>query len=201
MNDALQLLLRELECFGAENDARASRRHEKMLNITPETGELLSILVLGTRARRILEIGTSNGYSTLWLADAVRAADGSVVTVEVAAAKAEMARYNLERAGLSRWVRQEVIDAGQFLSRQAASQSDMIFLDSDRGQYAAWWPWLQRVLVPGGMLVVDNAVSHAEEMKGFITQVRAAPGWRTVVVPIGNGELLALSPSNEAAES
>ncbi|HJQ78724.1 MAG TPA: O-methyltransferase [Lacipirellulaceae bacterium] len=201
MNDSLQLLLRELECFGAENDALATQRHEKMLNITPETGQLLAILILGTRARRILEIGTSNGYSTLWLADAVRAAHGSVVTVEVSAGKAELARQNLERAGLSRWVRQEVMDAGQFLSGQAASQFDMIFLDSDRGQYTAWWPRLQRVLVPGGMLVVDNAVSHAAEMEGFIMQVRGASGWRTAVVPIGNGELLALSPSNEAAES
>src|SRR5438093_1228317 len=115
MDDALRSLLVELECFGRENDARASHRSEKMLNITPETGELLAILIQAVQARRVLEIGTSNGYSTLWLADAVRTFSGTVITVEVAAAKAELARQNLERAGLSPWARQEVADAGLFL--------------------------------------------------------------------------------------
>jgi predicted O-methyltransferase YrrM len=194
MDDALRSLLHELERIGAENDARASQRSDKMLNITRDTGELLAILVQGTKSRRILEIGTSNGYSTLWLADAARAIGGNVVTIEVSPAKAEMARSNIDRAGLSQCVRQEVMEAGQYLNRQDASQFELIFLDADREQYSALWPWLQRALVPGGMLVVDNAVSHAAELEQFIAQVRATSGWRTVVVPIGNGELLALKP-------
>jgi predicted O-methyltransferase YrrM len=194
MDDPLRSLLRELERFGAANDARVSRRQEKMLNITPETGELLAILVQGMKARRVLEVGTSNGYSTLWLADAVAAVSGSVVTVEASAAKAEMARHNLERSGLSPWVRQEVTDAGPFLRQQPPSQFDLIFLDSDRAQYVSWWPWLQSVLAPVGLLVVDNAVSHAAEIEGLLAQVRATAGWRSVVVPVGNGELVALKP-------
>src|SRR5262245_57642813 len=106
MDDALRSLLVELGRFGEENDAGAASKADKMLNVTPETGELLAILVLATRARRVLEIGTSNGYSTLWLADAARALGGSVVTVEIAQAKADLARHNLERAGLSAHVRQ-----------------------------------------------------------------------------------------------
>jgi predicted O-methyltransferase YrrM len=192
MDDTLRSLLGELERFGADNDARASQRHEKMLNITPQTGELLVILVLAMKARRVLEIGTSNGYSTLWLADAVKEVSGSVVTVEVSAARAEMARRNLERSGLSPWVRQEVMEAGQFLGRQPPSQFDLVFLDADRGRYVAWWPWVQGVLAPGGLLVVDNAVSHASELERFLALVRAAPGWRSVLVPIGNGEFVAL---------
>src|SRR5262249_39147443 len=107
MDNSLRSLLLELERFGTENDARASQRSEKMLNIAPETGELLALLIQAVKARRILEIGTSNGYSTLWLADAARTLSGRVVTVEVSAAKAELARQNIERAGLSPWVRQE----------------------------------------------------------------------------------------------
>jgi len=194
MDDTLRSLLRDLEDFGATNDARANARHEKMLNITPETGEFLAILVLSAKARRVLEIGTSNGYSTLWLAEAVKAISGSVVTVEVSAAKAEMARSNLERSGLSRWVRQEVTEAGQFLGQQRPATFDVLFLDADREQYLAWWPWIQEALAPGGLLVMDNAVSHAAELHGFIAQVRATPGWRSLVVPIGNGEFVALKP-------
>ncbi len=118
-----------------------------------------------------------------------------MVTVEVSAAKAELARHNLQRAGLSQWVRQEIIEAGEFLRQQPPSQYDLLFLDSRRQEYETWWPWIQRVLVPGGMVVVDNVVSHAAEMEGFIAQVRAASGWRSVVVPVGNGEFLALKPA------
>src|SRR5262249_52089117 len=164
MDDTLRSLLRELECFGRENDARASQRSDKMLNITPETGELLAILIQATRARRVLEIGTSNGYSTLWLSDAVKALSGQVVTLEVNPAKAELARQNLERAGLSPWVRQEVTDAGFFLRQQPPSSFDLVFLDADRKQSAAWWPSIQSVLAPGGLLIVDNAVSHPAEL-------------------------------------
>jgi predicted O-methyltransferase YrrM len=194
MDCELRSLLRQLEDFAGENDARVSDRRQMMLNITPETGELLAILVQATKARRVLEIGTSNGYSTLWLADAVRAIGGSVVTIEVSEAKADMARQNLECVGLSHWVHLEVMDAGQFLGRYAASQFELIFLDSDRKEYSAWWPSLQTALAAGGMLVVDNAVSHAGEMKEFIEQVATTPGWRSVVVPVGKGELLALKP-------
>ncbi|MBW8883268.1 MAG: class I SAM-dependent methyltransferase [Planctomycetia bacterium] len=194
MVDALRSVLRELEEFGASNDAGTKERQEKMLNVTPDTGELLAILVRATRARRVLEIGTSNGYSTLWLAEAVQAISGNVVTVEISAAKTEMARRNLERAGLAALVRQEIIEAGQFLAQQAPASCDLLFLDADRAQYLAWWQSIQGVLVPGGLMIIDNAVSHAEEMESFRAQVQAAPGWRLVVVPIGKGELMALKP-------
>ena len=156
-----------------------------MLNITPETGEFLAILVQSANARRVLEIGTSNGYSTLWLAEAVKSTSGCVVTVESSVAKAEMARRNLERSGLSRWVRQEVTDAGKFLGEQLPATVDVLFLDADREQYLAWWAWIQFVLAPRGLLIVDNAVSHETELQEFMAKVGAAPGWRSVLVPIG----------------
>ena len=194
MDNTLRSLLNELETFGAINDARVSTRQEKMLNITPETGEFLAILVQSAKAGRVLEIGTSNGYSTLWIAEAVRAISGSIVTVEANEAKAELARRNFERSGLSKWIRHVVTEAGQFLERQAPSSFDLLFLDADREQYLAWWPSIQNVLAPGSLLIVDNALSHAAEIERFIAEVRAAPRWRSVVVPIGNGELVALKP-------
>jgi predicted O-methyltransferase YrrM len=191
VKDALPILRRELEDFGREHDARAERHGDRMLNITPETGEFLALLVRALQTRRVLEIGTSNGYSTLWLAEAAKQIGGQVVTVEISPDKAELARRNLERAGLSRWVRQEVTDAGPFLSRQSAASFDLIFLDAKRAQYTGWWSWIQEVLAPGGLLIVDNAVSHAAELEGFRDQVRAA-GWQSTVVPVGKGEYLAL---------
>jgi predicted O-methyltransferase YrrM len=70
MVDALENLLDELEQFGTTNDSSTSERPRKMLNITRDTGQFLAVLIRATLARRVLEIGTSNGYSTLWLAGA-----------------------------------------------------------------------------------------------------------------------------------
>ena len=87
-----QALKDELGRFGADNDARESERGRRMLNITPDTGEFLSVLVRFGDTRRVLEIGTSNGYSTLWLAEAATAIDGHVTTLEYADDKVAMAR-------------------------------------------------------------------------------------------------------------
>jgi predicted O-methyltransferase YrrM len=80
MDARLLAVLDELARFGRDNDARETERPRRMLNITPETGRLLWILVRQSRATRILEVGTSNAYSTIWLADAARETGGRVTT-------------------------------------------------------------------------------------------------------------------------
>jgi predicted O-methyltransferase YrrM len=192
MNKDRLSLLKELEQFGAENDCRVTERRDKMLNITPETGAVLALLVGAMKARRILEIGTSNGYSTLWLADAVESLNSHVITVEALPAKADLGRQNLTRAGLSASVEVMLCDAGAFLQQQPQFAFDFVFLDADRGQYVGWWADLDRLLSPGGLLVVDNAVSHAQDLSRFFELVSATPCYTTVMIPVGKGEFLAL---------
>lgn len=182
----------ELARFGAENDAHESERGRRMLNITPDTGEFLSVLVRFGQARRVLEIGTSNGYSTLWLAEAAAAIDGHVTTLEYAEDKVAMARATFARSGLAAHITLVHGDAGQWLAQAADASIDLLFLDSDREQYAGWWPQLRRVLRPGGLLVVDNATSHAAQMEPLRALLDADPDFGTSLVPVGNGELLAV---------
>ncbi|HDS1530670.1 TPA: class I SAM-dependent methyltransferase [Stenotrophomonas maltophilia] len=182
----------ELARLGAENDASEVERGRRMLNITPDTGEFLAVLVRFGVARRVLEIGTSNGYSTLWLAEAAAAIDGHVTTLEFAGDKVAMARANFARSGLAEHITLVHGDAGPWLVQAAEDSIDLLFLDSDRGQYAGWWPQLRRVLRPGGLLVVDNATSHAEEMEPLRALLEADVNFSTSLVPVGNGELLAV---------
>lgn len=191
MTTALLDLLRELEQFGKANDAATESRGQKMLNITHDTGVFLAVLVKAARCRNVLEIGTSNGYSTLWLADAVGGA-GRVTTVDRAAHKVELAARNFERAGLVPRIRQVTDEADRFLASCPDAAYDFIFLDSDRNQYVAWWSTLQRVLQPGCLIVVDNATSHAPEIEPFGRAVAGSPGILHSLVPIGNGELVIL---------
>lgn len=191
MNSTLKELLEELEAFGQSNDETVKDRPRRMLNITRDTGEFLSVLIRIMGARRVLEIGTSNGYSTLWLAVAARTIDGTVTTVEMSQFKIEMAAKNFVRSGLVGYIIQIEGEAGGVLSGAADAAFDMVFLDSERSEYVGWWPDLKRVLRPGGLLVVDNANSHAEEMAPLISIIQADEDFVTSLVPVGNGELLA----------
>lgn len=181
----------ELEAFDAANDEAVSDGRERMLNITPATGEFLGVLVQATGARRILEVGTSNGYSTLWLAEAARATGGHVTTVEWATDKWVKAGENFAAAGVDEVVESLHADAEKVLERQAEASLDLIFLDADRTRYPDWWPMLRRVLCPGGLLVMDNATSHAEEVSPFVELVENDPSFATSLVPVGQGEFLA----------
>jgi predicted O-methyltransferase YrrM len=140
----------------------------------------------------VLEIGTSNGYSTLWLANAARAIGGAVTTIELSDYKVALASKNFDRSGLTSYISLVHDDAGRVLERSSDSAFDFIFLDSERPEYPGWWPTLRRVLRPGGLLVVDNATSHPKEMAPFVALVKADASFTTSLVPVGNGEFLAV---------
>jgi predicted O-methyltransferase YrrM len=191
MVDALQNLLAELEQFGRDNDSATTERPRKMLNITRDTGEFLTVLVRAALARRVLEIGTSNGYSTLWLASAAQDIGGSVTTVEKSQYKIDLAAKNFAHSGLASSISQVHDDAGRLLERSADGAFDLIFLDSERPEYSGWWPHLRRVLRRDGLLVVDNATSHPAEIAPFVALVKADAEFISSLVPVGNGEFLA----------
>jgi len=192
LTELLDTLLTELERFGKANDGATTERPRRMLNITRDTGEFLAVLIRATLARRVLEIGTSNGYSTLWLARAARAIGGAVTTVELSDYKIGLAKATFGRSGFGACISLVQDDAGRVLQRAAASAFDLIFLDSERPQYPGWWPDLKRALRPGGLLVVDNATSHPAEMAPFVALVSADVEFVTSLVPVGNGEFLAV---------
>lgn len=192
MTESLQVLLSELERFGEANDNATAERPRRMLNITRDTGELLSVLVQATSARRVLEIGTSNGYSTLWLASAARVTGGAVTTVEISDYKVGLARQNFSRSGLASSITLVQDDAGRVLEGADDASFDLVFLDAERPEYPGWWPHLKRVLRPGGLLVVDNATSHPEQMAPFMALVKVDVDFTTSLVPVGNGEFLAV---------
>ncbi|WP_421341837.1 O-methyltransferase [Aeromonas veronii] len=180
----LEQLKRQLEQLGERNDSMQQARHRKLLNITRDTGELLSVLVQTRGAQAVLEIGTSNGYSTLWLAEAVRRLEGHVTTIERDEDKRVLAHDNFQRAGLAPWVTLLAGDAGELLPTLPQGGYQLIFLDSDRQHYRAWWPQIRR------LLVVDNAISHRSEMVEWMNEVGQDPAFATSLVPVGKGEWL-----------
>ena len=134
----------------------------------------------------MLELGTSNGYSTIWLADAVEATAGALKSVEIDPARTAMARANLGRAGLAA----ELVtgDVAETLRTSADGAWDLVFLDAERPGYAGYWPELVRALRPdGGLLAIDNVLSHAAEVAEVTALIAAEPAVTTVLVPVGAG--------------
>ena len=190
MNSELASLLDELHRRGREHDAARADRVERWRNLEPDTARLLALLVRVIAPDRLLELGTSNGYSTIWLADAVRGAGGSMTSVEIDAARAEHARTNLRAAGLEDAVELHVGDAGAVLAASRDGEWDFVFLDAERAAYVSYWPDLVRVLRPRGLLAVDNVISHADELIGFRELVAHDERVSEALAPTGAGLLL-----------
>jgi predicted O-methyltransferase YrrM len=164
-----------------------------MLNITPETGLFLSLMIQAIKAKKVLEIGTSNGYSTLWMADALRNIAGKVTTVEVSQKKALMAKNNFERSGLSKYIETHLSDVRTFLREQDAESFDLIFLDAERRQYTSYWNDIDRVLNTGGLLIVDNAFSpKPEELTAFFKAINDSTRYLSQILQVGKGQMIAL---------
>jgi predicted O-methyltransferase YrrM len=178
-------LLAQLEAHGREHDAAREDRRERLRNVEPETAAMMAVLARGLRATRLLELGTSNGYSTIWLGDAAEAQGGHLVSVDVDEGRQAQARENIARAGLDGTVELRIEDAAQTLAARPDGGCELIFLDAERPAYVSYWEDLVRVLASPGLLLVDNATSHAEEMREFRTLAEADE--RVVVTLIGVG--------------
>ena len=171
MNQRLLEFLENLYADGAEHDRAQPDRLLKRRNLESDTADLLSTVVRIARARTVVEIGTSNGYSTIWLADAVGDTGGAVVSVDTASldeARNNLASADTVQPGLAARVEFRQDDGGAYLARLADGSVDLLFLDSERVEYPGWWPHPARILRPAGVLAIDNVLSHADEVAPFL---------------------------------
>jgi predicted O-methyltransferase YrrM len=174
-----------------ERESRIGRE-QRLRQVTPEVGRFLHALVLASRSRVIVEIGTSGGYSTLWLASAARLTGGTVITLEIDPVKVELAQGSTTDAGLSEAVTIVQGDAFAYLYGCNPETLDFCFLDAEKEDYPAFYDLAVPLLREGGVLVADNILSHEEELRAFTAQALSDPRMSAVVVPIGRGELLSV---------
>lgn len=134
------------------------------IQVSAAQGKLLHLLARAIGAKRILEIGTLGGYSTIWLGRALPP-DGWLVTLELDSHHADVARANLERAGLGAVVEVIVGPALATLARlaeQAVEPFDMVFIDADKERYPDYLEWSVRLSRPGTLIVADNVVRQGQ---------------------------------------
>ena len=185
---ALDEILRQLEEDGLAHDAAQAEHRNKRLNLEAPTARLLQLLLLSGRRRRVLEIGTSNGFSALWIADALRRIPGAqpLTTLERDPARAAEARRNLARAGLDGWVDVRIGEATPIVA-ELPGLFDTVFFDADRVSAPDQLALLLPKLEDDVLLLADNALSHPGEIAGYIQAVSELPGFVSMTVPVGKG--------------
>lgn len=172
------------------SEAEFGRRvNEFLLPIGPQTGEFLNILIKAANCRHLLEVGTSYGYSTVWLAEAARATGGKLVTLEMAADKAEFARQRISAAGLAGHVEFKIGDALESIAA-LNEPLDFVLIDLWKDLYV---PCLERIyphLATGALLAADNILAPESSRAGtakYVAAVRQLNEMQSVTVPIGSG--------------
>jgi len=146
----------------ALNAAEQSHELENipLINVSPNQGKLLNLFATLANANKILEIGTLAGYSTIWMAKALPN-DGHLISLEVEPRHAEVARKNIDRAGLSGKVEVRVGKAIELLPKlveENAGPFDMIFIDADKPPYAEYFQWALKLSRPGTLIIADNVI-------------------------------------------
>jgi predicted O-methyltransferase YrrM len=198
MEASLRQLLTELAEAGRHHDAQEPDHSRKMLNLEPATARLLSMLVRSSRRTRLLEIGTSNGYSTIWLAWATRLVGGHVTSIEREAHKLALADANLRQAGLREVVDLIHGDATQVVAT-LAGPFDCVFFDADRTSAPSQLALLLPKLTAEVFLFADNALSHPQEIAAYLAAVQALPQFEHLIIPIGKGLSMAYRQTDNAA--
>jgi predicted O-methyltransferase YrrM len=180
--------MRELEAQD-ELDRQDDTPHlQRLRQIPPVTGKFLALLCASAPKGGVLEVGTSGGYSSLWLSLACRERGDHLTTFEVLEEKIARANETFELAEVSDQIQlihgdaREVIDGYKDIA--------FCFLDAEKDIYIDIYERLLPNLVPGGILAADNAVSHAEVLSDFVAQAEDDPRVDALVVPVGKGILV-----------
>lgn len=158
-----------------------------------EAGRFLYLLVKLLSAQSVCEVGTSIGYSTLWLAKALAETGGHLETIDYYASRQSQAQIHLQEAQLADRVTFFEGDGRETLkARVAAGQIyDLVFLDAAKAQYIDYLKILEPVLQPGAVVVADNTQSHRSAMLDFLAYLEASPRFEVAELETANGQVLA----------
>jgi predicted O-methyltransferase YrrM len=185
LDDRVRSVLARMEAEDAADRDADVPISQRSLAVGPNSGRLLFALVAPNAGCEVLEIGSSHGYSTIWLAAAARILGGRVVTLEQEPGKIEVWRRNIADAGLEEWVELVAGDAKETLP-DLEDGFDVVFLDAWKDDYELLFGLARTKLDPGGVVVADN-VTTSSTVEAYAAARQADPTLVSVTVPIGHG--------------
>ena len=205
MDDSVLKVLEELEVQSQLEKTRqiSIESQDRMLAITKETGELFNMILHMKKAKNMLEIGTSTGYSTLWCADAIKNQSGKIITIEQNPSKVKRAKNNFHKANLEEFI---IILEGiaiQILRELESNKEyneyfDFVLIDADKENVIEYFDLVLPMVSKGGIIVTDNMLypeKYQETMKKLSDHIKKYQNLKTITSPIGNGEEITLKIS------
>lgn len=211
MSNKIKTLIAKLEAKSQLEKSKKTyiKRENRMLAITRDTGQFFNILIKTSNFTRILEIGTSVGYSTLWFAEAVlenNQKKGQIITVEKSPVKVKRARENFEKVGISRFVKikngsalQIIPEISEKIAENKMQKFDFVFIDADKENMIKYFDLVLPIVKINGIIAADN-ILYPEKFRPLMVRytkhVHSKKNVQSVTVPIGNGEEISLKISD-----
>jgi len=177
-----------LEDIDSKDRHDGTPRLERLRQIPRETGKFISILAASAPVGKFLEIGTSAGYSTLWIALACKSLGYKVTTFEILKEKAKLAEKTFKETNMEDYIELILGDARDYINNY--KNIAFCFLDAEKEVYSECYDLIIPNMVKGGILIADNAINHHETLKPMLDRVLADDRVDALIVPIGTGELL-----------
>jgi predicted O-methyltransferase YrrM len=188
MRDSMLRRMKDLEQIDARDREDGTTRLKRLRQIPPETGKFLALMAAGAPEGAVVEIGTSAGYSTMWISLACEMQGRSLTTFEVLPEKVSMARETFQLAGVEAIVHLVEGDARERLTHM--DEIGFCFLDAEKDVYADCYELVIPRLVKGGLLIADNAINHRETLQPMLDRALSDERVDAMILPIGKGELV-----------
>ena len=186
LDDRVRSVLRRLEEEDEEERAAGVPAERRSRQVAPATGRLLFSLAASQTGVEVLEIGGSRGYSSIWLAAGARVLGGRLISLEHDPEKCRAWRANVVDAGLEEWA--ELVEGDAFATlREIEDVFDLVFLDAEKDDYEGLFALARPLLEPGGLVVADNVLSHADSLAAYSVARQADPALSSVTVPLDRG--------------
>lgn len=186
--DIMLKRMQELENLDVIDRADGTPTTKRLRQIPPETGKFLALLCANAPKGNVIEVGTSGGYSSMWLSLACHVRGDKLTTFEILPNKVELAKETFRKVGIQDTIQLIHGDARQLLDQY--HQIAFCFLDAEKDIYTDCYEKVLPNLVPGGLLAADNVLSHQDDLASFVEHAEADPRVDALTVPIGKGVLL-----------
>lgn len=165
---------------------------ENFWNVSHQTANFISMLIKASNRTNILELGTSNGYSTLWIADALKYTNGHLTTIEFWEKRQCLAREYISQCGLSDYVTFKIGQACDIITSELQNETyDMVFIDANKQEYIKFFEAVHPLLKKGGIILADNITSHAAKVRSFVEAISNHEEYQAQILDLPDGLLMA----------
>ncbi|MBR6163303.1 O-methyltransferase [bacterium] len=172
--------------------AQLEETSDKFWNVSKDSANFLNMLIRIHKSQEVLELGTSNGYSGIWLARALEETGGHLTTIEYWDKRRDLALENFKLCGVEDRITSLLGSASDVIKEKLSDkQFDFVFMDASKPHYLEFFELLHPLLKSGGIIAADNITSHAEKVKPFVDEISSRKDYQVQILPLPDGMLIA----------